>query len=246
MRKERALELLSRIKQDFENIAPSFSETRQRFWSDLTFLVELVRDGEKILDAGCGNGRLLESIWRKIDYVGLDSSPTLIKLAKEKYGKKEGVKFLVGDVLNLPFQDGSFDKVFAIALFHHLPSSELRQKAAKELNRVLQPGGLAIITVWNVWQLKYLPYLIWSFLKDFLLGFKIDFRDTFIPWKRGRSKVFRYVHAFTLGELEKLLSEAGFRIKKAGYTRRGKLRPNIFAVAVKTLKENRGGERTRR
>ncbi len=237
MKKERALELLSRVKQDFEEIAPSFSETRRRFWPDLAFLLELVRDGEKILDAGCGNGRLLEGIWRKVNYVGLDSSPTLIKYAKEKYGGRPGVKFLVGDVLNLPFKDESFEKVFAIALFHHIPSFEFRLKAVEEIKRVLKPGGLAIITVWNLWQLKYLPYLVWSFFKDFLLGFRIDFRDTFIPWKRGRSKVFRYVHAFTLKELEKLLKRAGLMVKKSGYTRRGKFRPNIFAIAVKVQKE---------
>lgn len=237
MKREKAFKLLAKVKQDFEEIAPSFSETRQRFWSDLTFLLELIREGDRLLDAGCGNGRLLEAIWRKVNYVGLDSSRTLIRLAREKYGQKEGVRFVVGDVLSLPFPDESFDKVFAIALLHHLPSKELRFQAVREMKRVLKPNGLAVITVWNLWQPKYFPYLVWSFLKDFLLGFRVDFKDTFIPWKRGRIKIFRYVHAFTLKELIKTVEGAGFRIKKAGYTRRNKLRPNIFVIAVKT-KEN--------
>ncbi len=237
MRKERALQLLAKVKQDFEEIAPFFSETRQRFWPDLTFLMDLVEEGDRILDAGCGNGRLLEGIWREVEYVGIDSSSILIELAREKYGGRKGVKFLCGDVLNLPFPDNSFDKVFAIALLHHLPSQEFRIQAVKEIKRVLKSGGLAIFTVWNLWQPKYFLYLLRSFFADFLPGFKIDFRDAFIPWKRGRSKVFRYVHAFTLKELVKTVEKGGLRIKKAGYTRRNKLRPNIFLVAVKTEKE---------
>ncbi len=234
VKRERAIQLLEKVKKDFEEIAPSFSETRQRFWPDLMFLTELVREGDRVLDAGCGNGRLLEGLWRRVDYTGIDSSATLIKLASEKYGKERGANFQVGDVLSLPFEENIFDRVFAIALLHHLPSVEFRLQALKEMKRLLKPVVLAIITVWNGWQRKYLPFVIWSFLKDFLLRRRIDFKDCFIPWKRGRSKVFRFVHAFSLGELNQLVKKAGFEIKKSGYTRRNRIRPNLFVIAVKT------------
>lgn len=66
----------------------------------------------KILDAGCGQGHLLEVLSDRlsIEYTGIDISPEFISIAQEKYGES---KFSVGDLRSLPFPDQYFD--FSIA-----------------------------------------------------------------------------------------------------------------------------------
>jgi len=59
---------------------------------------------------GCGNGRLYNTIVsEKIDYIGIDFSEELIKIARKKYHEGE---FMVADSLNLPFLDNHFDKIY--------------------------------------------------------------------------------------------------------------------------------------
>jgi tRNA (uracil-5-)-methyltransferase TRM9 len=79
-----------------------------------------------------------------LDYTGVDISFELVKNAKESY---PGVNFIVGSVLNLPFEDECFDKVISIAVLHHIPSLALRIKFMEEGYRVLKKDGQMIITV---------------------------------------------------------------------------------------------------
>jgi cyclopropane fatty-acyl-phospholipid synthase-like methyltransferase len=62
-----------------------------------------LQDGDAVLEAGCGWGRLVDLLppGREINYVGVDLSPDFIALAKERYGV-EGRTFFVGDLRNLP------------------------------------------------------------------------------------------------------------------------------------------------
>jgi Methylase involved in ubiquinone/menaquinone biosynthesis len=143
-----ARDLLKKTKEDYDSIAQDFSRTRQSFWKELEMLKDYVKEGEKVLDIGCGNGRLFQILKDKnIEYTGIDFSKNLIELAKKKY--PEG-NFLVANALNLPFKENTFDKVFLIAVLHHIPSKELRSQVLKEAKRVLKPQGLLILTVWNL------------------------------------------------------------------------------------------------
>jgi SAM-dependent methyltransferase len=98
--------------------------------------------GMRVLDFGCGTGRLLG------DLVGLGADPELltgVDLSAERVAvaqrRHPGIRFLevAGDAL--PFADGSFDLVTEIVVFSSIHSATLRQSAADELLRALRVGG---------------------------------------------------------------------------------------------------------
>ncbi|MGB9911609.1 MAG: class I SAM-dependent methyltransferase [Microgenomates group bacterium] len=99
-----------------------------------------VKKGEKILDAGCGTGYLLNFVCPPlVEGMGVDISSFAIKKAKKLFPK---LKFFQADITNLPFKDNFFDKVFSINVFEHLKNP---QKALKEIKRILKPEGIFII-----------------------------------------------------------------------------------------------------
>ena len=153
MKKDYAEYLLNKTKEDYTLIADDFSRTRQRIWDEIRFLFDnYLIEGDRILDLGCGNGRYYETVKGKgVDYVGVDNSERLIKLAQKKH---PGVKFQTADALNLPFPDNHFDKVYSIAVLHHMPSREFRSQFLKEAKRVLKQEGLLILTVWKFYGKK--------------------------------------------------------------------------------------------
>lgn len=76
-------------------------------------LSELVPNNAKVLDAGCGYGRLFPFFQKKnCDYRGVDISPDFIELAVNAYGDF----FSVGDLKKLPFEDEYFDVAFCISI----------------------------------------------------------------------------------------------------------------------------------
>lgn len=234
MDKKYAKYLLEKTHQNYNQIADDFSRTRTYIWEELGFFGEYAVKGDKILDLGCGNGRLYELLKEKsVDYYGIDNSEKLIEIAKIRYPE---VKFLVADALNLPFPDSFFDKVFSIAVLHHIPSEELRLKFLEEIKRVLKPGGLLVATVWDLWQIKTAWNILIqnTFLK--ILGMsKMDFKDVFYPWKSSEKKILvqRYFHLFTKKELENLIKRVDFKVKKSGIIKRGGKYSNICIVAEK-------------
>jgi len=205
-----AKQILNDNKKLWNNIATDFSHTRNYVWEYIRNLTDYAKPGMKILDLGCGNGRLYEIFKDKnIDYIGIDISEKLIRLAQTKYPETQ---FLVGDGLDLPFKDNSFDVVYSIAVFHHIPSQALRIQFLKEAKRVLKKDGKIILTVWNLWQRKYFKLLVKSSLLKLVNKSKLDWRDLYIPWQ---NQYQRFHHAFTKRELKKLFIKAGFEIEKA-------------------------------
>ena len=192
-------------------------------------MTEDVRPNEKVLDLGCGNGRLYELLkGRMVDYLGIDNSERLIALAKNRY---PGVNFQAGDALNLPFSDNFFDKVFSIAVLHHIPSKEFRLRFLKEAGRVLKPKGSLILMVWNFHQFKE-RYLLFKYTILKLIGrSKLDWKDILEPWGK---KIERYYHWFSKKELENLVKKAGLKVERRGIIKNEKgNRQNIYLIAEK-------------
>lgn len=230
MDREYAEYLLKKTEEDYNLISDQFSSTRYSVWPELKILGEYIKEGDSVLDLGCGNGRLLELFRGKnVDYVGVDNSEKLIEIAKKK---NPGIFFQVADALNLPFPDNFFDKVFSIAVLHHIPSDDFRNQFIKEARRVLRPGGFLILTVWNLWRKPDSLKIIIKFaILKVLRKTKLDFKDVFVPWQKT---VDRYIHCFTKNGLKKLAAKTNFKIKKAGTFRRKETKNyNIFLIAEK-------------
>jgi len=104
-----------------------------------------LKPGDRVLDAGCGSGRLIPIICEGIGPEGrlveLDFAPGMLEIGRGKANGRH-VTFVAGDAHSLPLPDMDFDKVIALALLPHL---DHRAVALKEFHRVLKPGGLLVI-----------------------------------------------------------------------------------------------------
>lgn len=97
-----------------------------------------LRDGQAVLDAGCGFGGTLAGLsaaGRGLALTGLNIDPRQLVLAREN---APGVSFVEGDACAMPFPDESFDRVLAVECVFHFPS---RLKFLREAARVLRRGG---------------------------------------------------------------------------------------------------------
>ncbi|RJP63067.1 MAG: class I SAM-dependent methyltransferase [Ignavibacteriales bacterium] len=204
-----------RIKNDlrllYDDIASEFSATRAYPWKELQVFIPYIKNNFKILDLGCGNGRLLKSLEqadKKLNYLGVDFSAKLIEQARANHPQ---TKFIRADMSDLSFDRNTFDIVFMIASFHHIPSQAERLDLLYKINGWLKPGGLLFMTNWNLWQKKYLKYALENFWS------KKSWNDFFIPWTTNDGgTVWRYYHSFTTGELIYLLKSTNFDLEPEG------------------------------
>jgi len=220
---------LAKNQADYAAMATAFSRTRSNLPPDLLALKEYIIKGEKILDLGCGNGRFSELVAPE-DYLGADPCEALIDLAKEKYPDKS---FTLVEALKFPFPDQRFDKVFCLAVIHHLPSAAYRRLFLAEIRRILKPGGRLVLTAWymldkpSIWRQLLKLAALKLFGKN-----KMDFGDLYLPFKNPQGKVLanRYFHAFSVTGLAHLLTRQGFDVEKAGLVKRNRHR-NIQVIS---------------
>lgn len=86
--------------------------------------------GDKILDAGCGGGGFVDFLaGRELDVTGIDRERAFLDLAREK--RRNG-SFVLADISNLPFADGTFDCTYCYDVLEHVHD----QQALQELARV--------------------------------------------------------------------------------------------------------------
>lgn len=236
MKGKYAKKILDEVKTDYNRIAGHFSKTRAYFWPDAKFLLDYIKEGDSVLDLGCGNGRAFREITEKgAEYVGVDFSEELIKEAK--FIHPEG-NFKVANALQLPFVDEFFDKIYCFAVLHHIPSQELRKQFMEEAQRVLKPGGSFILTVWDLWSNpRAKKTLFRNRLKKMFFVSSLGWNDVFYLWKDAGGGVLakRYAHMFKQKELVRLAKKAGLEIVDFGKIQKtGNENGNIYLVAKKS------------
>lgn len=103
------------------------------------------------LDAGCGYGRYCRFVLNAGGtVVGVDLSMTSLRLVRELLGDHPRLALVHGNLYELPFADGAFDRVISIGVLHHTPST---REGFRRINRFVKPGGKCCIFVYERYSL---------------------------------------------------------------------------------------------
>lgn len=122
-----------------------FTLGRERAFRDSIARLAGLKPGDAVLDIGCGTGSLAIAAKRRVGTTGtvygVDASREMLARARRK-ARNVGVDiaFEHGAVQTLPFPDSRFDAVLSTLMLHHLPR-KARHECAREVRRVLKPGG---------------------------------------------------------------------------------------------------------
>lgn len=182
-------------------------------------LAEL-KEGESILDIGCGQGADIMLAAAMVGdsglAVGIDMTPAMINTANENL-KKSGIKnasFILAEAENLPFEDRTFDVVISDCVINH---SRDKKRVYDEIHRVLKTGGRFIIS--DVVSLEKLP--------DEIVNDPEQWADCFGG-------------AIPENEYIKIIESVGFKdieyLKRREYSKKG------YMVASITIRACKGGE----
>ncbi|MGI8783408.1 MAG: class I SAM-dependent methyltransferase [Acidobacteriota bacterium] len=161
---------------------------------------EIQHGPDSFLDVGCGTGIMLH--WFPAQFhpklmAGCDLSEVAIGFCRqtiagltgwERTLNRSGLLLTRGSVLQLPFQDASFDVVTNLDVLDSMPLNGGDLTALRELHRVLRPGGVALIRA---------PAYNW------LLS--------------GHDRNFESVHRFSVPELAGKMERVGFRVTRRTY-----------------------------
>ncbi len=212
-------------RQSYNKIAEKWSLSRKYVWPDLLIFKNYLKNGQKVLDLGCGNGRLVELFNDfDVDYLGVDYSENLIAQAKNNFPSK---KFEVQDALDLNFEHGQFDVVLCTAVLNHIPKNQ-QKTFIENIRKVLKPGGILLLSNWSLWNVKS-KKSVWK-------SKVTKFRDVLTKWKSGDEEVDLYYYAWTKKQVNKILASHNFKVEKNYYSKLGKstilpLAENIITIA---------------
>ncbi|MBE7383110.1 MAG: methyltransferase domain-containing protein [Leptolyngbya sp. SIO1E4] len=135
----------------------------------IDFVHEMVRwggldklpPGTTLLDVGCGIGGSSRILARDYGFsvTGVTISPQQVKRAQALTPEGVSAQFQVDDAMALSFPDASFDVVWSVEAGPHMPDKAV---FARELLRVLKPGGTLVVADWNQRDDRQQPLNFWE------------------------------------------------------------------------------------
>jgi ubiquinone/menaquinone biosynthesis C-methylase UbiE len=134
-------------KVDFAARAATYDDLRPQDdnWWELFELVAREADlpGQRVLDIGCGTGRLVAALAPKSSVWGIDSSAEMLAVARKRV--PANVKLKLARAEDPPFKDSWFDRVVYWLVIHLLD----REAAFRTARRLLAPGGRACVVTFD-------------------------------------------------------------------------------------------------
>jgi ubiquinone/menaquinone biosynthesis C-methylase UbiE len=130
-------------------LTPFYDLVQRWLVGDVRFKRRLIQQagiagGQRVLDLGCGTGTLaimVKQMHPEAEVAGLDADPQMLRVAMAKAGRTGvAVTFDRGMTYSLPYPDASVDRVLSSLMIHHLKTPD-KERTAREIQRVLKPGG---------------------------------------------------------------------------------------------------------
>jgi ubiquinone/menaquinone biosynthesis C-methylase UbiE len=201
--------LLDIVSKNYDEIAEEFHQTRRKpLWAPVVKLTAEIKDGDIVIDIGCGNGRLREVLKNiNITYIGVDASQNLLTLAEQNESfRLINQRFILGNILSLDqLKLPPADHVFCLAVLHHLPGNYLQAKGLNQLLTICKPNGRIVFSAWRLWtnwqmlsnrHYRIAKLITNSFFKKLFGLSELDFGDLLFQWGKNNNR-WRYYHAFT-------------------------------------------------
>lgn len=115
---------------------------------ELSMVRSLLKKDSLVLDAGCGDGKMTESLARLSEVVGCDFSREALLKLREQRGDEIDVDLVECDIVGTPFAAEKFDLVSCVHTLSHL-SAEDRRTAAARISEVVKKGGHVFVEVFG-------------------------------------------------------------------------------------------------
>ncbi|HEY5714001.1 MAG TPA: class I SAM-dependent methyltransferase [Candidatus Gracilibacteria bacterium] len=164
------------MSSEYNTFAQDFSLTRARPWPEFEILFPFIKKRDRVLDLGCGNGRLRKFLDPELvplgNYYGLDVSSELLKIARENHPSDHF--FLSNFEKDLPFGADQFEIIAAVASFHHLLNTKDQKHFFTQCHRVLKSGGKLFITTWILPGRYFWPNILRGRWKNWIVPFGKD------------------------------------------------------------------------
>ena len=212
--------LLDLNREFYTEFAESFAATRSAPWPGFARMLPYVREGARILDIGCGNGRVaryLDENLRAGTYTGLDFSEPMLSEARRSSAHLAHLvaDFRRADVSrpewSLILDGGRYDAVLALAVLQHVPSFALRVSVVSQVARLLAPNGVFVMSHWQFVDSDRLRRRIVPWSQAGIAESDVEPGDYLLQWRRD-GVGHRYCHLITELEVAAMASSAALEL----------------------------------
>ena len=214
--------LLSLNRAFYTTFAQEFAASRSDSDPALVCILPYVPQGARLLDIGCGNGRLALLLERErpgAAYLGLDSVPDLIEQARARAAHVASIsaEFRIADVAqpgwSSVLRGARFDTVASLAVIHHMPGHARRARVLREMTSSVAHGGRIILSAWQFLGSERLRRKIVAWSEVGITDEELEPGDYLLDWKRG-GRGLRYCHLIDPAEAECLAAEADLTVQE--------------------------------
>jgi tRNA (uracil-5-)-methyltransferase TRM9 len=214
------VESLSALNRAFYQAhADDFADSRPRLAPGVGRVLALIDPGARVLELGCGDGKVARRLAGAAAYVGVDWSAEMLEAASQRGAgglQAPAISFHQADLADPAWTaavpPGPYDWLLAFGVFHHLPGRDVRQRVLAQSVGLLAPGGRAAMSNWQFTRSQRLMQRVRPWAEAGIDPAALEPGDYLLAWERKGRRGLRYVHVLDQAEARALAEAAGLRV----------------------------------
>lgn len=215
MREETVALLTALNRKFYDGFAETFAASRGKSEPGLERILQDIQPGSRVLDLGCGQGRIASLLPTGCAYVGLDFSHEMLCQARQRTVADVDAQFVMADLLDNNWTasvSGDFTWIVLRAVLHHIPGEENRQKLLNQAASLLTATGRLVLANWQFMEVPRLRQRILDWDAVNLTAADVEPGDYLLDWRRDGYGL-RYVHWVDETETLALAVAAGLQVE---------------------------------